>query len=445
MLSKKTFLLAALLILSFFMGAQFHKQEIWPFGQGYYHAFKMIKKYGLDYKDIVTEEQKDRNLRKFYLDQELKAKATLVDFTAEKIETLDLVSGNKMDRYLIQPGIFNLGISNMNPGSGYLDFYGDDLFLLSARGILGYTKDLEGNELFFKQIKNNLNDFINEKQFLKPGYKSWFSFKDLTIAGDKIFISYTEEISEDCWNTSVLFSEINYENLIFIKLFSAPNCISSNRKFNATEAGGRIVTYDNEHILLTVGNYGFKASPEAQDPNMVNGKILKINIDDSSFEFLSMGHRNPQGLLYNQNKNFLIETEHGPSGGDEINIVELDLPLKKNNFGWPLASYGKNYGDDKPVSQSHKAGGFQEPIKYFIPSIGISEILNIGGDNYVVGSMSADRALRFFSLGHNNIYEGEKRISVKERIRDLKFKNGKLFLFLEDTASIGVINLKSSQ
>ena len=236
--------------MGFFLGAQFHKQEIWPFGKGYYHSFKMIKKYGLNYKNIITEEQKDKNLRRFYLDLELKAKDSLREFSAINEDGITTSSGYKFEKYLLEQGIFNLGISNLNPGSGYIDFYHDDLFLLSSRGILSYSKKIGAEKLIFKQIKNNLGKFLNSNQFLKPGYKSWFSFKDLMIIDNKIFISFTEEISQDCWNTSVLFSEINYANIIFTKLFSSTDCINHNRKFNATEAGGRIVSYDQNHILL---------------------------------------------------------------------------------------------------------------------------------------------------------------------------------------------------
>ena len=430
------------MIVVFFLGAQFHKQEIWPFGKGYYHSFKMIKKYGLDYKNIVTEEQQDRNLRKFYLDLELKAKDSLRDFSAINENTIKIFKDYKFEKYLLQQGIFNLGISNLNPGSGYLDFYHNNLFLLSSRGILSYSKKIGGEKLIFKQIKNNLDTFLNSNQFLKPGYNSWFSFKDLTIIDNKIFISFTEEISQNCWNTSVIFSEINYENIIFTKLFSSTDCINHSRKFNASEAGGRIVSYDQNHILFSVGNYGFNASSLSQDHNSINGKILKINIKDTSYEIISMGHRNPQGLYYDKKNNFLVETEHGPSGGDEINIIKLSKNLEENNYGWPLASYGNHYSEDKPISKSHKSEGFVEPIKYYLPSIGISEIVNIGGNRYVVGSMREDKAIRFFEINSDNVFVEGIRIPLKERVRDIKFKNNKLFLFLEDTASIGIITLQ---
>ena len=81
------------MIVVFFLGAQFHKQEIWPFGKGYYHSFKMIKKYGLDYKNIVAITQQDRNLRKFYLDLELKAKDSLRDFSAINGNAIQILNG----------------------------------------------------------------------------------------------------------------------------------------------------------------------------------------------------------------------------------------------------------------------------------------------------------------------------------------------------------------
>ena len=90
-----------------------------------------------------------------------------------------------------------------------------------------------------------------------------------------------------------------------------------------------------------------------------------------------MGHRNPQGLLLDKENNFLLETEHGPKGGDEINLINLnneDLP----NYGWPISSAGEHYKDpngDKynkyPLYKSHSKYGFIEPLKSFVPSIAI--------------------------------------------------------------------------
>ena len=104
-----------------------------------------------------------------------------------------------------------------------------------------------------------------------------------------------------------------------------------------------------------------------------------------------MGHRNPQGLIFDEDKNILISTEHGPRGGDEINIIKLEQNLIPN-YGWPIASYGEHYpvkeahGDTAdeskniekykkyPLLKSHNINGFVEPIEYFVPSIAIQDI-----------------------------------------------------------------------
>ena len=95
-----------------------------------------------------------------------------------------------------------------------------------------------------------------------------------------------------------------------------------------------------------------------------------------------------------------------------------------------------------PLHNSHAEYGFIEPIKSFVPSIGISEIVKIGQNKYIVSSLR-DQSIYFFELDNQNIIVNFERIEVFERIRDLKFLNDQLYLFLEDTASIGVINLES--
>ena len=93
-----------------------------------------------------------------------------------------------------------------------------------------------------------------------------------------------------------------------------------------------------------------------------------------------------------------------------------------------------------PLYKSHSDHGFIEPLKSFQPSIGISEITKISNKSYVVSSLK-DRSLYFFEIDENKKITSFERVSLNERIRDLAFKDNKLFLFLEDTASVGIINL----
>ena len=414
----------------------------------------LIKKFIFPYKYISQLENEilKNNSRSpisevfFAVKKELNFKKSLKDFETEKRPKENLSNDKILAKYKLFN--FHAGINHAIPGTGFIDFNDDDLFILSARGILGYAKNFD-NEISFKQIKNNLNDFIGVEQFYKD---NWFSFKDLLIHDDIIFVSYTEEIKEDCWNTSLVFGKLDYEIINFAKLFSSDDCIHSvnniDKEFNAHQSGGRIINLDNDHVLLTMGDY--RSRFLAQDTNSVNGKIIKINFNDSSYKLFSMGHRNPQGLFLDKKNDIILETEHGPKGGDEINLIILDEISNKNipNYGWPISSAGDHYKDpngDKyekyPLYNSHSEYGFIEPLKSFVPSIGISEIVKIGEKKYAFGSLKK-RALYFFELNSENQIINLEEVEIFERIRDLKFYNNKLFLFLEDSPSIGVISLE---
>jgi len=397
-------------------------------------------------KDEIIQAQREE-LHKYIVDFDLSFKKNLKDFNF-KIDSKKKIKNKEISIYKPIDKIFQMGISNLKPGSAYLDIYNEKLFLLSSVGILAYA-EINSDELNFKQIKNNIDFFINDKQFKKSNGK--FSIKDLKIFDNKIYASYTNESEEDCWNTSIIFADLNFQELKFKKLFQPNSCVHSIKnddgEFNAHVSGGRIINFDNDNILLSTGN--FRSRKLAQNASNVFGKILKINIINGKYEVISMGHRNPQGLYYDTENNFILSTEHGPKGGDEINLIEINennIP----NYGWPVASYGEHYGGNTeenkskyekyPLLKSHKKNGFIEPLKFFIPSIGISEIVGIENMKYLIASMR-DKSIYSFNLNQKNQIENLERIEVGERIRDMIHDQNKIFLFLEDSGSIGIINL----
>ena len=87
---------------------------------------------------------------------------------------------------------------------------------------------------------------------------------------------------------------------------------------------------------------------DAQNKNSTTGKILLIDKNSRKYEVISLGHRNPQGLQYLKEFNIVINSEHGPKGGDEINFNQLFTDLPKN-FGWPISSYGTPYDKKKKI------------------------------------------------------------------------------------------------
>jgi hypothetical protein len=419
---------------------------------------ELIKKYIFPYKLISQQQQtisqlqqKEKQIFKMLNlpVMELEKKSDSSEITTE--ENIKKLSINKtLKKYNLNSG-FYAGINNQFPGSGYIDFHKGNILVLSSRGVLAFKKNIEDTEENFQQIKNNINEFIGINQFKK---NIWFSLKDIFIFNNKVFISYTEEIKEDCWNTSVIYVDINYKDIEFKKLFSPKECVHStnniDNQFNAHQSGGKILSFDDNHILLSIGDY--RSRYLAQDIKSVNGKIIKVNINNGNYEIISMGHRNPQGLYFDKENNFILETEHGPMGGDEVNLIEVSK-INKNkiqNYGWAISSAGEHYGgkteknktiyEKYPLYKSHSEYGFIEPLKSFVPSIGVSEIVKIGQNKYVLSSMK-DKSIYFFELNKQKQIINLNRVEVFERVRDLRFDNNQLYLFMEDTASIGVINL----
>jgi hypothetical protein len=398
---------------------------------------------------ISQQEEFQDSFGPFALSLELYRKEIASDIEVNKT-VINLSDNLIMEKFVLLSG-FYYGINTQYPGSGFIDFHEDNIIVLSSRGVLAFREEINDDKDSFKQIKNNINEFIGLKQFQK---KNWFSIKDILIFNNQVFISYTEEIKEDCWNTSIVYGNMDYENIQFKRLFSPKECVHSannvDKQFNALQSGGKIISLDNNHILFSTGEY--RSRYLAQDKQSVNGKLIRINISNNDYEIISMGHRNPQGLYFDKNNNFILETEHGPQGGDEINLININNSLQNEipNYGWPISSAGEHYGgrseentiiyEKYPLHNSHSEYGFKDPLKSFVPSIGISEIVKIAPNKYVLGSMK-DKSIYFFELSDQKELINLVRVEVFERIRDLKFKNNQLFLFLENTASIGVINL----
>jgi glucose/arabinose dehydrogenase len=146
------------------------------------------------------------------------------------------------------------------------------------------------------------------------------------------------------------------------------------------EFGGRIVFDKDGYLFMSLGDrYDRK---RAQDRSDAHGSIIRLNRDgsipkDNPFvgepgirpEIWSYGHRNPQGLEIDSATGTLWSTEHGPMGGDELNIIE-----RGKNYGWPTITYGTEY-DGTPINHGRThADGMEQPVHYWVPSIAISSL-----------------------------------------------------------------------
>lgn len=360
----------------------------------------------------------------------------------------------KIQFYMPKENYLLSGISNKYAGSSYIEFFNNELFLMSSRGLIAHGK-ITDNEVILNQIENNLNSFLGKNEFEKD---STYSFKDILIHEQKVYVTFTDEVTKNCWSISVLQSDIDYSYLNFKYLFKSNECIEeeNDEAFVPIQSGGRIVAVDQNNLFLSIGD--FRVRKKAQDLSSIFGKIININLDNREIRVVTVGHRNPQGLHVDLKNNILLSTEHGPRGGDEINLINLQDVANNNilNFGWPISSYGEHYAKKNaiteeqirkvnllykkyPLKNSHEDYGFIEPIHYFTPSIGISEIVGFGSSEYMSSSLGAKK-LFFFKLDEKNEIKKYHIENIGERVRDVIFKNNKLIFFLEDTASIAVVN-----
>jgi glucose/arabinose dehydrogenase len=197
--------------------------------------------------------------------------------------------------------------------------------------------------------------------------------------------------------------------------------------------GCRIVQMPDGNLFLTMGDH-FTYRNEAQ--NLANhlGKIVRIRPDGSvppdnpyvgrygaKPEIWSYGHRNSQGAALNPASGKLWMHEHGPRGGDEINIPEAG-----KNYGWPVIGYGIDYSGAKIHESTHKAG-MEQPIKYWVPSIAPSGMAFYTGDlfpswrgNLFVGALAAHLLVRLELDGEKVTKEERLLQDLRERIRDVR-------------------------
>ena len=343
----------------------------------------------------------------------------------------------------------------MHKKNGYLEIYGNNILAIFWTGKIVYfdKTQISKNNITFNIMKTNINSFLKNDEKNK-----FISIKDALILDDKLYLSYTKNIKPEtnCLNLSIIAAKINNNDkkLIlneFEEFFTYDECQEA--RFNGYQSGGRIVKYKDNKILLTIGD--FQNFTPAQDKNSFFGKIIAINIKDKSHQIISMGHRNQQGLYYDKERDLIISTEHGQKGGDEVNNIIFNKD-SISNYGWPIASYSTYYGYENkeikkiaPFKKSHKENGFIEPMIYFTPALGISQIIpdiNIDKtieNKFLVTSMRQQKIV-FVNLNYeNNSATVIDELKINERIRDIiKFENNNYLLFLENSPAIGILSEK---
>lgn len=259
-----------------------------------------------------------------------------------------------------------------------------------------------------------------------------------------LYLTYSDP-GEGGAHTALMRARLDMEQHLLTDqavLFSGMPKTSATQHF-----GGRAVVRDG-YVFLSTGDRG--DMEEAQNLSSHNGSILRLHDDgrvpdDNPFldqpgaqpEIWTYGHRNVQGLTVHPESGELWSHEHGPRGGDEINIIRAGL-----NYGWPVITYGVNY-DGTPITDNTEQEGMEQPATYWTPSIAPSGMAFVSGDRYpgwqgnlMVGAL-VGQELRRVVLDGNEVTHQETLLHGLGRIRDVRMgPDGYLYLANETNGTI---------
>ncbi|MDT0552544.1 PQQ-dependent sugar dehydrogenase [Urechidicola vernalis] len=273
-----------------------------------------------------------------------------------------------------------------------------------------------------------------------PNYSEngWIYFTYATSEGD----------SNDGANTAVMRAKIENNTLVKKEQLyrGTPNEKSGNH------FGSRLAFDKNNFLYFSIGDR-FNRDVNPQDITKDGGKIYRLNDDGSIPEsnpfhnepnakkaIFTFGNRNPQGMALNPETGEIWTHEHGPKGGDEINIMQAG-----KNYGWPKASYGINY-NGTTLTEHTSLPGMEDPIHYWVPSIAPSGMEFVTSERYpslkgnlLVGSLKF-QYLNHCHLENNKVVKEEKLFENIGRVRSVKQSpDGFIYLAVEGK---GILKIK---
>ena len=319
--------------------------------------------------------------------------------------------------------------------SFFVESIEDEIYMFGGMGNIVKMNILNGST---EEVKTNLNQIILDQEYASivkgSDYSSRMGLRDSSFDKKNNVILITaikKNFEKNCFTLGVLSAEFNPLSLDFEWVYNISDC---HENFNSHHAGGRIKQF-NEGYLLTVGDFKLPEDFKLEIPEESDlGKVLYIDKNWNSYIF-SSGHRNPQGLIIKDGT--ILSTEHGPFGGDELNIV-----IEGKNYGWPSSAYGFTYGLENIYELDH-GQEYEEPIYFFTPSIGISELTIYEGkefprwNNFIFITSLKDMTiytLKLDSEGENVIHVG--KMYVGERIRDITLTKDGLLVMAGDLGNL---------
>jgi aldose sugar dehydrogenase len=237
-----------------------------------------------------------------------------------------------------------------------------------------------------------------------------------------------------------------------------PGCIrlkDRSWRFVGEQASGRMQFLSERQLLISIGDHQFDGFNDAEiapmNPDWDLGKLIAFDLEARRARVYATGFRNPQGLAILADGR-ILETEHGPQGGDEINLIREGA-----NYGWPLVTYGMNYGYPRRVWASDPTpgghGGFARPIYAFVPSVGINNVIQPspaafplwGEDDLLIASLRA-QTLFHVRLDGDRVAYAEPLQFPGERLRDIiNLSDGRIAILSDSGHLILMRNAEQSE
>jgi len=261
-----------------------------------------------------------------------------------------------------------------------------------------------------------------------------------------ISYSYIDETNNRAGNTAIIRAKLNNDELTQIEsIYKGTPATTTNHHF-----GNRMVFDQEGYLYFSNGERGARDEfPQTLDNT--NGKIHRLNDDgsipkDNPFigqkdaipSIYSYGHRNPQGLVVHPVTGQIWEHEHGPRGGDEINLIQPGV-----NYGWPVITYGINYIGTTITDLTEKEG-MEQPLHYYVPSIAPCGMAFLDSDvypewknNLFIGSLRFQYLERIVLNGTTVIYQESMLEELSSRVRDVRVSpDGYLYVAVEGPGRI---------
>ena len=259
-----------------------------------------------------------------------------------------------------------------------------------------------------------------------------------------VYLSYSKSGADRSATTAVIRGRLEGNALTDIT-----EIIEAKAWRNAGQHFGSRFAFDRDgYLYIAIGERGEMQA--AQDLTNHQGTILRLHDDgrvpaDNPFigrsdalpEIFTYGNRSPQGLTVHPETGELWETEHGPRGGDEINVLRAGA-----NYGWPVITYGINY-NGRPISDIQEKEGMEQPLHYWVPSIATSGIAIYDGDRFpnwrgdvFVGGLAGQHLARVRFDGDKRKIEDEKLLEGIGRVRDVRAApDGYIYLLIDAPAA----------